>query len=146
MLSGAFSQTFARTQTNGALASNEILGRIDGSIIRIANFVFDRLTKGLQSHVLESGEQVRKSESLVNRQVIFNNFYLKKRKSGKFRWNSNQNAALRPKDDHSSKINSPIFWKAENLQFLVSLNILVSFLAAYKTFKLSQVTPNPLSS
>lgn len=77
MLSGAFSQTFARTQTNGALASNEILGRIDGSIIRIANFVFDRLTKGLQSHVLESGEQVRKSESLVNRQVIFNNFYLK---------------------------------------------------------------------
>lgn len=41
-----------------------ILRRLDGNVIGIANFVFESLTKGAQSNVLESGGQIRESESL----------------------------------------------------------------------------------
>lgn len=63
MLFGAFPEVLPRTQTNGALVSNETLERTD--VLIIANFVLDSFTKGVQSHLLESEEKVRENESLV---------------------------------------------------------------------------------
>lgn len=59
-----FPKPLPRTQTSGALVSNEILGRIDDSLIRTTDFAFHSLTTGAQSPVWENAEQVRKSESL----------------------------------------------------------------------------------
>lgn len=50
--------------TNGPLVPSGILRRLDGNVVRIANLVFESLTKGAQSNVLESGGQIRESESL----------------------------------------------------------------------------------